>query len=153
MAVVGSAKNAQLKVRAVPHDYGEAGFAVNVRGKKYYIDSYDDNHSMSIVKNGTQRIAFTNYEATIQTYTVELIDSSIKVYAENGSILLSANDSTYLVAGDWEIITGTLISFDNLDTPSKVRKLLSKGEQVKTCYSLGEPVKKLYAYGNLIYEA
>ena len=128
MAVVGNAKNARLTINPVYHwDENTENdwyiFSVSIRGQKYYFVRGDNwfDRGIKILKGATLlaklSLHYTFKLSVSDTIVIEAIDNALTIYY-NGEILLSATDSTHLVAGDWEIIKGTLVSFENLDAPS-----------------------------------
>lgn len=124
MAIVGNAKNARLTIKPIYHfDENTENewyiFYVSIRGQKYYFRRGDQwfDQDVKILK-GTTLLANTFFNLLVSdTIVIEAIDNALKIY-RNGTMILSAVDSTYLVAGDWEITEGTFVSFENLDVGS-----------------------------------
>lgn len=124
MAVVGNAKNARLTIKPVYHwdentENGWYLFDVSIRGQQYTFYRGDTwFNQKTIIQKGSTVLAsqFLRYTPS-DTIVIEAIDGALKLYV-NGVLALSVVDSTYLVAGDWELREGTLISFENLDAPA-----------------------------------
>lgn len=135
--VAGNAKNARLTVNDVG---GE--FLVNIRGAKYqFFGEAGMMGEIGIVRLPSTLLA-TNDEPRMPnaTYIIEAIDGTLKIYEESTApynLRAQATDSTYLVAGEWEIEVGTLVSFENLDTaPTGTNMQLNLGTDFKTVDSI-----------------